>query len=596
MKKRVFTFLLAFVFSVLWVGGPLDGVAGDVLASAQMAFADGLMADYSADVVVIGAGAAGMPAALEAFANGAENVVVLESMSHVGGSALLILGGMSAADTRYTEPGSDPWENMAEEARALGHTNLPYLIEIVAQNSGEALHWLNDLGAGFSHQFVPGMRMFFPLTTPGPALISALYGALADNNIPVMLNTRATEILVDEDGAVIGVVAERGGQQVRIATTSVVLATGGFGADLPWVLELAPEYTGFATVAHPGNRGDGIRMAEALGADTTHMEYMSIHHVVEPTLGHLYPAGIRDQGGIIINRAGERIVNENAATSEITEAMLAYSVTAGRATSFVIFDQRIREAVPGIESHIRMDLVTTGDTVAELAASLRVDPEALEATITRYNELASAVEDADFGRPEASLHVLEGPFYASVIVPAIFSTLGGIRISPNAQVLRVDDSVVTGLFAAGEVIGGIHGRNRGGGHAITEAAVFGRIAGESAANFARDNAGFTERTIFLAEEVAVVPQVQGNFTDGIFEGSARGHNGRLTVSVSVENNNIVAIDLTDHQETAFMYQAAHQSVANQIIKTQSLAGIDVATGATITSFAILLAVNNALAD
>lgn len=581
-SKRIVAVLLSFVTAV--------SMAGSVFAGSAVQDAD-----YVVDVVVIGAGAAGMPAALAATESGVTNILLIESQSHVGGTGLMAWGGITAANTRYqSEP--DTWEDMAYAARGLGQTNVPYMIEIVAEGSADSLHWLNDLGVGFTNQ--TGLRAHNTGGTVhvGTALTRGLYNAVADAGIPLMLNTRATEILVDDDGNVTGIVAERNGETIVIAATAVINAAGGFGANLPMVVEHNANFAAWGTVAHPGNQGEGILIAQAIGAAVTHMENMVANHVVEPILATLHPGGLRNNGGIIVNRAGERIVNELAPAAEISSAMTSYSVAGGRAQAFVIFDARIREAVPAIETHINMDLVAMGDTIADLARAIGVDAAALEATINRYNELVYEGEDADFERPYDSLYALEGPFYASTIIPALFGTLGGIVINTEAEVLRADGSVITGLFAAGEVTGGIHGFLRGSGHALMDATVFGRIAGVNAANLVEAQGGFTARTFVLPEELPAIPQVQGNFTNGVFEGSAPAHNGALTVSVTVEDNNIVAIDLVDHQETAFMYPAALNTVATHIIRNQSTVGVDIATGATITSFAIMLAVNNALAN
>ena len=182
------------------------------------------------------------------------------------------------------------------------------------------------------------------------------------------------------------------------------------------------------------------------------------------------------------------------------------------------------------------------------------------------------------------------------VAPAIHHTMGGVRINTACEVLKADGSAIPGLFAAGEITGGVHGANRLGGNAVTDIVVFGRIAGTGAEAYVEANGGHTEAEITAdGGEEAAAPEVQGSYKDGVYEGTGKGNNGDITVEVTVEGGNIVSVTLKEHGETEGIYEAAEKSVVADIIKTQS-AEVDAVSGATNTSNGIKEAVTNALAE
>ena len=172
--------------------------------------------------------------------------------------------------------------------------------------------------------------------------------------------------------------------------------------------------------------------------------------------------------------------------------------------------------------------------------------------------------------------------------------MGGVKIDTAAQVLKEDGNAIPGLFAAGEVVGGVHGANRLGGNAVTDIVVFGRLAGNAAYDYVMKNGGFTEKTMKAAgEEEAAQPEVKGNYKDGTYTGTGKGNNGDITVEVVVKDGSVTSIELTDHHETPGIYEAAEKTVISAIIRTQSDT-VDGVSGATNSSNGIKEAVAAAL--
>lgn len=553
-----------------------------------------------ADIVIIGGGGAGMSAALEARANGAYNVVILEKMPQTGGNTTLATGGMNAANTRYQETGIDSVELMIADALTAGQNlNDEELVSVFAEMSAEAIHWLNDLGAGLTSivqmggSSVPRTHRPQGGIAAGPAMVTALNQNIAEAGIPVMLNTEALQILVDDNNTVTGVVAARGSELFIIDTTAVVLATGGFGANPYMVERFNPALQGFGTTNQVSALGGGIYLATDLGVALVDMDQIQTHPTVEPTTSTMYTEAVRGSGAILINTEGRRFVNELGTRDVVSNSILAQP----EGFAFLLFDSTVRENLAVIETYLRIGILAYSDTVAGLAERIGVDPYVLEETIARYSQFVANENDEDFGRPSTSmLTAMNGSsFYAGVTIPAVHHTMGGVKINTNAEVITEDGGTINGLFAAGEIVGGVHGADRLGGNALADIVVFGRIAAQSATAFVEQNGGFTERTIVVeAQAEYAVPEIQGEFTDGIFQGTGSGFGGDMTLTITVVDNNIVSIVMDQHGETPGFYEMASESIKNQIIRTQST-NVDHITGATATSAGIIEAVENALA-
>lgn len=554
-----------------------------------------------ADIVVIGAGGAGMTAAIQAVQDGATDVVVLEKMPITGGNTTRSTGGLNACATKYQEAEGieDSVELFVEDTMKGGkELNDKELVTVMAENSAAAVDWVNEIGGDLG---VVGMfggasvkRIHRPSDTSavGPMLVKTLNAKMEELNIPVLLETTAKNILVNEDGAVCGVVAEdKDGNEMTIECTAVVLATGGFGANTTMVEEYKPDLAGFGTTNHAGATGDGITMAKELGAAFVDMDQIQTHPTVNPNTQTMYTEGVRGNGAILVNKEGKRFVNELETRDVVSAAILEQ--TDGQC--YLVFDQAVRDSLAAIESYIKAGIVTEADTPEALGEALEIDGTALAETLSTYAGYQAAGKDDDFGRESMELPLNQPKYYAALCAPAIHHTMGGVKINTSCEVLNEVGTPIPGLFAAGEVTGGVHGANRLGGNAVTDIVVFGRIAGTGAEAYVAEHGGNTEAEITAGkDDAAAAPEVQGNYKDGVYEGTGKGNNGDIKVEVTVKDGNIVSVILKEHGETEGIYEAAEKGVVAEIIRTQS-AEVDAVSGATNTSKGIMEAAANALA-
>ena len=556
--------------------------------------------NQQADIVVIGAGGAGMTAAIQAVQDGATDVVILEKMPVTGGNTTRSTGGLNAAGTSYQEADGveDSVELFVEDTMKGGkELNDKELVTVMAENSAGAVDWVNEIGGDLS---VVGMfggasvkRIHRPTDTSavGPMLVKALNAKTEELGIPVLLETTAEKILVDDSGKVCGVTGtDKDGQEFTIDCTAVVLATGGFGANSDMVVEYKPDLAGFCTTNHAGTTGDGIAMAKELGAAFVDMEQIQTHPTVNPDTQTMYTEGVRGNGAILVNKEGKRFCNELETRDVVSAAILEQ--TDGEC--YLVFDQAVRESLAAIESYIKAGIVTEADTPEALGEAIGIDGAALAETLKTYAGYKAAGKDEDFGRESMELALDKPKYYAALCAPAIHHTMGGVKINTKTEVLKEDGTAIPGLFAAGEVTGGVHGANRLGGNAVTDIVVFGRIAGTAAEDYVAANGGHTEAEI-TAEDggEGAVPTVQGNFKDGVYEGTGKGNNGDITVEVTVEGGNIVSVVLKEHGETEGIYEAAEKGVVEEMIAGQT-ADVDTVSGATNTSKGIIEAVTAAL--
>ncbi|NLG87526.1 MAG: flavocytochrome c [Firmicutes bacterium] len=444
--------------------------------------------EMSADIVVIGAGGAGLTAAVTAKQAGAD-VIVLEKMPMVGGNTLRATGGLNAAGTKYQELAGikdSPDIHYEDTMKGGKNENIPELVRTLVDNANDALEWLNGLGANLIHVSLSGgstnPRSHAPEggAAVGPAIVRTLEKAVEDQGIEVLTETEATEILTDEKGQISGVKAvskEKG--ELVIKAKAVIVATGGFGANQDMVVQYQPKLKGFATTNHPGATGDGIKMAMAVGAATVQMDNIQTHPTVVPGKGIMITEAVRGTGAILVNHQGERFIDELQTRDVVSEAILKQE----NGTAFLLFDQAVRENLKAIEDYAQQKLLIEGTTLQDLAEKAGLPADKLEATLKRYNGFVAAGKDDDFGRQHLSLSLEKAPFYAVEVTPAIHHTMGGLSINTKAEVLDKDGNSIPGLFAAGEVTGGVHGANRLGGNAVADIVVFGRIAGQQAAAY-----------------------------------------------------------------------------------------------------------------
>lgn len=541
-----------------------------------------------------------MAAAMQAVQNGATNVVILEKMPQTGGNTIRTTGGMNAAATELqaTEGIEDSVELMIEDTMKGGkNLNDPELVKVLAEKSADGVKWVTENGGDLSEVGMFGGASVKRIHKPtggsavGPMLVKMFNENMDKLNIPVLLETKADQIIV-EDGKIAGVKASNKDGEFTIDCKAVVLATGGFAGNAEMVVEYNPALTGFGTTNHAGATGDGIAMAKELGAQLVDIEQIQTHPTVHPETQTMYTEAVRGNGAILVNKEGKRFVNELLTRDVVSEAILAQTDK----ESYIVFDQKVRDGLSAIEKYISAGIIYEADTIEGLAEQIGVDATALKATMDTYAGYQAAGNDAEFGRESMEEPLTTAKYYAGLCAPAVHHTMGGVKINTNTEVLKEDGSSIPGLFAAGEVTGGVHGANRLGGNAVTDIVVFGRIAGENAAKYVVDNGGNTEATIKVEKETETAkPEVDGGYKDGVYTGTGKGNGGDVTVEVTVEGGNIVKIELKDHKETPGIFEGAEAGVSNEIIKTQST-DVESVSGATLTSEAIKTAVAEAIKD
>ena len=490
-----------------------------------------------ADVVVVGAGGAGMTAAITAAAEG-KSVVVLESQSMVGGNSVRATGGMNAAKTVYQDENefgesagvektlktaaekyadnetitalaktvSEQWA--AYQANPTGYfdsvelmeldtmiggkgINDPELVETLCANSADAIDWLDEHGITLHNVSSFGgasvKRIHRPVNAEGKTVSVGSYmiPLLQENcekaGVKMMLDTTATEILTDANGAAVGVKATgASGETVTVNAKAVVLATGGFGANLDMVVKYKPELKGFMTTNAPGIQGQGIEMAQAIGAATVDMDQIQIHPTVEANTAALITEGLRGDGAILINEEGKRFIDEVGTRDVVSAAEIAQTGS----YSWLVVDQAMADASSVIQGYIKKGYTVTGSTYEELGKAMGVDAAAFAETMEKWNGYVEAKNDPDFGRTSFANPLNTAPYYAVKVTAGVHHTMGGLKINANTEVLNEKGEVIPGLFAAGEVTGGVHGANRLGGNAVADFTVFGRIAGAAASDYA----------------------------------------------------------------------------------------------------------------
>ena len=508
----------------------------DYMAKADKT-ANGETVSYDADVVVIGAGGAGMTAAMTA-ADAGQKVVILESQAMVGGNSARATGGMNAAKTVYQDENefdqaagvektlataaekyadnetitalaktvSEQWA--AYQANPTGYfdsvelmeldtmvggkgINDPELVKTLCEGTADAIDWLDENGITLHNVSSFGgasvKRIHRPVNEEGKVVSVGAYmiPLLQENcekrGIDIVLNTTVDTILTDANGAAVGVSGtDKDGNTVVVNAKSVILATGGFGANLDMVTQYKPELAGFMTTNAAGAQGQGIEMATAIGAGTVDMDQIQIHPTVEANTAALITEGLRGDGAILVNANGERFVDEVGTRDVVSAAEIAQPGS----YSWLIVDQAMVDASSVIQGYIKKGYTKTGATYEELAKELDVDPAAFANTMETWNGYVEAKNDPDFGRTSFANPLNNGPYYAIKVTAGVHHTMGGVTINSATEVLKEDGTVIPGLFAAGEVTGGVHGANRLGGTAVADFVVFGRIAGESAANYA----------------------------------------------------------------------------------------------------------------
>lgn len=459
-------------------------------------------AAYETDVVVVGGGGAGLAAAISAEQNGAK-VVVLEKLDIMGGSTNVSEGALNAVDEkRQSAQGiEDSVENFITQTYEGGHkVGDMTLITYMCENAMKAVEWMESIGVAFKDECGTAtgalfQRSHYPTTPSGNSYIR-VFEQFAKNHedITVLTGTTATSLIM-ENGAVVGVNAVgKKGNAVTVRARSVILATGGFGANR----NLLKEYnTGVwahvdvttlgCTNMGPSATGSGIEMGTAVGADVAGMSDIQLHPCGTPRTGLMENIRTSGRNRVFVNIHGDRFVNEGAARDTLAQAIFDQEeqtywivVNAVRYPSRDFVDNNGAT----IANMVATGAVIEADTLADLAEKTGMDAEKLQASIDGYNAVVRGETEDPLGfkaNNKADVEMTEGPWYACKKVPTVHHTMGGLKINVDTEVISTEGAVIPGLYACGEVTGGIHGSNRLGGNAIADCMTYGKRAGEVAA-------------------------------------------------------------------------------------------------------------------
>jgi flavocytochrome c len=454
------------------------------------------------DVIVVGAGFAGLTAAIEAHNAGA-SVVVLEKMKAPGGNSIISDGGIAAAGTaaqRRLGIEDSPelmYQDMLRAGLGLNH---PALVRKVAEYSAEAVEWSVDyLGVEYLDRLDQFgghsvLRCFTARDVTGATIIRRQVEKLKQLGVEIRLQTRLESFLTADD-EVTGVRIREGfvpgrpetGRDAELsARRGIVLATGGFGADVSFRSVQDPRLDASVDSTNKASAtAEALVEALRIGAMPVHLSHIQLGPWASPDekgygVGPRFADYVVFQYGLVVSPlTSSRIVNELGDRKMVADAILGV----GQPCIGIADARAVRDSGWSIDRCLEKGVVKTFDTLRDLAGFYGLDTDAMAATVERFNSHIAAGADPDFGKPfiAGAAPLVEPPYYAMRLWPKVHHTMGGVQIDAEARVIDLDGNPIRGLYAAGEVAGGVHGACRLGSCAITECLVFGRIAGRNAA-------------------------------------------------------------------------------------------------------------------
>lgn len=456
--------------------------------------------NYQSEILIIGGGGAGFTAAIEAMSMGASSVTIIEKMPFGGGNTRMS-GGEFAAPGNWVqvEEGitNDSVELFYNDIYEGGYRHgKPELIRILAQSALDNALWLRDfVGVKYRDEqsWYGGhtvARSLWP-EGDGPSYIDTLIKKALDMGVNIEYNTKAEEFIQNEEGRVIGVIAKNNGVEKRFyGNKGVILATGGFGANVEMRMEYDTQWgrldASIPTTNSPAIIGDGIVMADNIGANLIGMGAIQLYPVNNPATGNYYFMDYARlmSNALLINKEGKRFVDEKETRDNIAKA----TIFQPNATSYELIDSKVIEEMD-LEGKYKDELLRGYDQGVIFKGSLEecsnffdIPVEQVKETVERYNKFAESGADLDFNRTKDLRKIEEGPYIMFASVVSVHHTMGGVEIDTSAQVMNEDGNRIEGLYATGEVTGGIHGGNRLGSLSIPDTVTFGRIAARSAVN------------------------------------------------------------------------------------------------------------------
>lgn len=441
-----------------------------------------LRSDTVTDVVVIGAGASGMSAAIEA-ADAGFDVILLEKMPYVGGNTARATAGINIVGSPFQDEMGivDSKELFVNDVLVSGHSlNNKIMVEKLANESSDALNWLDNMGADLTDIGILAGHAVPRTLRPsggqpvGSEIVRVLKKGVDERKIDLRLENKAISILTEASGEVSGVsVVDRSGRTYTIHAKNVIIATGGFGGSPEMYVYYNQELKGYKTTNSPSATGDFITLVAPLDVKLVDMSYIQTHPTVSYEYGMLITEAIRGNGGILINNKGLRFSDE----LENRDLLSADILSQPNQEVYLVFNEEIKTSLASSSDYINMDIILSADTLDSLAEQMRIDKQTFQKTIVNYNQFVAQQSDTDFGRRSLERTLESGKYYAIQVIPGVHYCMGGILIDDKARAIDSKGQIIKGLYASGEATGGIHGLNRLGGNSLLDAVVFGRIAG-----------------------------------------------------------------------------------------------------------------------
>lgn len=650
MKKTLKTFVsLAMVASLAACSSttPTTTTAPTTTSATETTYSE----TKTADVVIVGAGGAGLSAAISAVDNGATNVIIIDKASRTGGNLNLTSGSMSAAMTSLqAECGiEDSFESFEEDiynnGAQLGDKDL---IKRFVEADTPMFEWMLEHGLSdntFTEQngckavFAPEHQLYsvqrtYKAKADNPDQYSSAALEVLDtyvqtlDNVEIDLNTTATKLVANDQGQVLSVEAvdADGNTILYTANKGVIMATGGYSGNFK-LLEMYAE-NGDGYLSSTTSMGEGLRMMQEVGAyvDEEKMAYIPTFPMGvqtgerSGTIGSTYTW---KTGGICVNQNGERFVNEQESKVDVREVALEEQPGA---VQYDIFTDKIVEDLRAAGGSMMFDLyfgeggraqqlVQSASSLEELAEKINVPAENLVATVEAYNAAVEAGGTDEFGRSydpadvgtgssyNLGINKIEGDTYYAIPLKAlVVMTLGGVTIDTDTHVLDESGNVIPGLYAAGEVTGGIWGKFVSGGTGVMGPITFGHIAGEIVMNDTlatdyqvHEASNIFDADLFVAEQAPVTERfdMSTTLTDGDYSATVDGQEGPMTVDVTITDGKIASVEVVEEAETDGISDAALAQLPGTIVEANSV-NVDTVSGSTLTSNRILDAVTDCL--
>ena len=602
--------------------------------------------ETTSDIVVVGAGGAGLAAAIEAVDQGAESVTIIEMSNTTGGNLNLTSGSMSAAETSIQkEEGiedskelfeADIYKNGAE----LGDKDL---IHAFVEEDTEAFEWLLDNGlsdnftpdkpkAVFApeHQLYSVQRTYKPRATKDSGYSSAAHEVLDTyiktlDNVKIDYNTTATKLLSNDKGQVLAVEAtNEAGETVKYnANKGIIMCTGGYSGNFNLIEKYAENGDGY--LSSTTSMGEGIYLMQEVGAyvDEDKMTYIPTFPMGVQTgerSGSIGSTYTWKAGGISVNQEGKRFVNEQESKVDVRETALEEQPGA---VQYDIYTDKILADLRANKGSFMFDmyfaeggraegLVQSASSLEELATKINVPSENLVKTVADYNASVESGTTDEFGRKydgsdipssyNLAINKIEGDTYYAIPLKALcVMTLGGVTIDTNSRVLDENGTSIPGLYAAGEVTGGIWGKFVSGGTGVMGPITFGRIAAKAAMSdtLAEDYTVKQASNIFdhsLFEKQTTAQErfdMSTSLNDGTYTSTVDGQASPMKVEVEVKEGKIANVTIVENGETESIAAKALEDLPKTIVSENSV-NVDIVSGATLTSNRILDAVTDCL--